>query len=421
MLALFRPATRFPKPLDHYERIVHDKAQAVFLDPKRSRTRPDRATYESSRTYRATIGEPKRGLSTASSLNVQYRVGRIASYLSGRWLDYGCAEGGYCAALLDRGVSSIVGVDVEEDRIALANARFNPNATFEVFDGFSQARLRRSELRRRICVNEVFEHVADEQKVLQEVFRVLRTGGHLVLISPNLAGSQSTGIPSGSARGASAPRPSFPGFQNGGHEQGWQPGTTGPTSSSAMCATLGSPSRKRGSSGRCLSVARVASAASEPHAHPATHNNAETRFRVCVGSDSQRWSSASSQSYVEGAPVAGPWGQTARTCPVCLRITPAGVAHKSVSRQRTMGDMELAQPMPVIQIAQRLSPTNRPKAGSVIVGHLCRGSSRRECDPVGPKTKFAIVASTRHSPVPARQGGAKASPTAPRPRCRHPR
>jgi 2-polyprenyl-3-methyl-5-hydroxy-6-metoxy-1,4-benzoquinol methylase len=132
---------------------------------------------------RVPIGEPKRGLSTASPLNVQYRVGRIASYLSGRWLDYGCAEGGYSAALLERGASSIVGVDVEEDRIATANTRLISDATFEVFDGstldfdddsFDGA-----------FMNEVFEHVVDEQKTLQEIFRVLHSGGHLVLISPN--------------------------------------------------------------------------------------------------------------------------------------------------------------------------------------------------------------------------------------------
>ena len=39
------------------------------------------------------------GGNTATTLNVSYRVGRIAPYLSGRWLDYGCAEGGYSEAL----------------------------------------------------------------------------------------------------------------------------------------------------------------------------------------------------------------------------------------------------------------------------------------------------------------------------------
>lgn len=33
------------------------------------------------------VEEPDRGHSTATPLNVSYRVGRIAPYLSGRWLD----------------------------------------------------------------------------------------------------------------------------------------------------------------------------------------------------------------------------------------------------------------------------------------------------------------------------------------------
>ena len=129
------------------------------------------------------IDEPERGLSTATTLNVHYRVGRIASYLSGRWLDYGCADGGYCAAILKEGASSIVGIDVEEERIAIAKTRDIPNARFEVFDGLEISF--DDESFDGIFMNEVFEHVVDEQKTLQEVFRLLRTGGHLVLISPN--------------------------------------------------------------------------------------------------------------------------------------------------------------------------------------------------------------------------------------------
>jgi ubiquinone/menaquinone biosynthesis C-methylase UbiE len=124
-----------------------------------------------------------RGTNTATPQNVAYRVGKIAPYLSGRWLDYGCAEGGYAAALLNHGASSVVGVDVEESRIVKANARGIPNATFQVFNGY--------ELESKdnsfdgAFVNEVLEHVADEQASLRDIYRVLRPSGHLVLISPN--------------------------------------------------------------------------------------------------------------------------------------------------------------------------------------------------------------------------------------------
>lgn len=79
--------------------------------------------------------QPILGTNTATPLNLSYRVGRIAPYLSGRWLDYGCAEGGYTEALLSHGVSTAAGVDVVEARIKEAVSRGLPNATFHLFDG----------------------------------------------------------------------------------------------------------------------------------------------------------------------------------------------------------------------------------------------------------------------------------------------
>jgi SAM-dependent methyltransferase len=126
---------------------------------------------------------PILGTNTATPQNLAYRVGKIAPYLSGRWLDYGCAEGGYAEALLSNGASSVVGVDVDEGRISQAIARGIPNATFQVFNGY--------ELESKdnsfdgAFVNEVLEYVADEQASLRDIYRVLRPSGRLVLISPN--------------------------------------------------------------------------------------------------------------------------------------------------------------------------------------------------------------------------------------------
>lgn len=123
------------------------------------------------------------GGNTATPLNLAYRLGRIAPYVSGRWLDYGCADGWYTEALLSHGASQVVGVDVEERRIKEAVSRGTPNAAFHSYNGsdldfpddsFDGA-----------FVNEVLEHVPDEQASLREILRVLRPAGTLVLISPN--------------------------------------------------------------------------------------------------------------------------------------------------------------------------------------------------------------------------------------------
>ena len=129
------------------------------------------------------VGQPRPGQSTATPANVAYRVGRIAPYLSGRWLDFGCAEGGYAAALLRNGASTVVGVDVAEGRIKGAIERKIPNACFQVFNGaqldFADGSFDGA------FVNEVLEHVVDEQESLKEIHRVLRAGGHLIVMSPN--------------------------------------------------------------------------------------------------------------------------------------------------------------------------------------------------------------------------------------------
>lgn len=130
-----------------------------------------------------TLARLESGASTASPLNVSYRIGRIAGLLSGRWLDLGCADGGYTAELLRQGATEVIGVDVEEERIAGAAARNLSHASFLVapsehlpfpdahFDG--------------VFMNEVYEHVADEKATMCEIARVLTEGGRLVLISPN--------------------------------------------------------------------------------------------------------------------------------------------------------------------------------------------------------------------------------------------
>ena len=78
---------------------------------------------------------PEPGNSTARPRNVTYRIGRIADMVEGRWLDLGCADGGYAAELLRQGATEVIGVDAEQERVAQATARNLPHASFQVASG----------------------------------------------------------------------------------------------------------------------------------------------------------------------------------------------------------------------------------------------------------------------------------------------
>jgi SAM-dependent methyltransferase len=122
------------------------------------------------------------GSSTASPFNTEYRLARISKYVKGGdWLDYGCADGGYTAGLLALGAESVTGIDTEADRIAEARER-HPEITFYSYD---DGHVFPDNSFDGVFMNEVFEHVNDEAETLREVYRMLRPGGVLVLISPN--------------------------------------------------------------------------------------------------------------------------------------------------------------------------------------------------------------------------------------------
>ena len=123
------------------------------------------------------------GSSTAFPFNVQYRINRVEEYIDGGdWLDYGCADGGYTHALLNSGAKTVTGIDIDADRVDAAR-KAHSDISFYTFPGkqtpFSEDSFD------GVFMNEVFEHVIDEKGTLEEVRRLLRPKGHLILISPN--------------------------------------------------------------------------------------------------------------------------------------------------------------------------------------------------------------------------------------------
>lgn len=129
---------------------------------------------------------PGPGHHTAYGGVLDYRLGKLQDrgLLQEDWLDLGCADGYYSVGLAERGARTVVGVEVEENLVERARSLPHPDNVSYVhatedrlpfddnsFDG--------------VLLNEVLEHVEDDEATLREVRRVLRPGGHLALFSPN--------------------------------------------------------------------------------------------------------------------------------------------------------------------------------------------------------------------------------------------
>jgi SAM-dependent methyltransferase len=99
-----------------------------------------------------------------------------------RALDLGCGAGSFTAILATAG-ASVVGVEVAEAALARARAE-HPELDFRLapFDGplpFDEAEFD------LVWASEVLEHVADTERWLREVARVLAPGGRLLVTTPN--------------------------------------------------------------------------------------------------------------------------------------------------------------------------------------------------------------------------------------------
>lgn len=129
------------------------------------------------------------GKSTAGQLNTRYRLDKLTErhLISGKlWLDCGCAQGGYSISLAERGARTVTGIDIELDRLigALSREEVRSKKT-----SFCQSLAERIPFPDStfdgVLINEVLEHVINELDTLEEIYRVLRPGGVIALISPN--------------------------------------------------------------------------------------------------------------------------------------------------------------------------------------------------------------------------------------------
>ncbi len=109
-----------------------------------------------------------------------------ARYIHGLVLDLACGPGYGSKLLWQEGHTQVIGVDLSTEIVRYAVASY-PGPSFVIADGeklpffagtFSSA----------VCL-ETLEHVSRPEVLLQELHRVLRPGGRLVLSTPNYIGN----------------------------------------------------------------------------------------------------------------------------------------------------------------------------------------------------------------------------------------
>ena len=98
-------------------------------------------------------------------------------------LDLGCGTG-YGAAILAESARQVLGLDISKESVAFARGKYvAPNVEFFVSD-CNHLAVRSGSIDTVVCM-EVIEHLPDQETLMEEVCRVLRPEGILVISTPN--------------------------------------------------------------------------------------------------------------------------------------------------------------------------------------------------------------------------------------------
>lgn len=136
-------------------------------------------------------GSPRRfalGTSTEGGGQSVHRVRKLAALgiVHGPWVDFGCASGHYTVALREAGADSVVGVDIVEERVREARRRWGDIDRVEFLCAdIERAPFPDASFGGGGSLNEVLEHVANQENALSEMRRILAVGGYLAVFSPN--------------------------------------------------------------------------------------------------------------------------------------------------------------------------------------------------------------------------------------------
>ena len=107
-------------------------------------------------------------------------MARWAELRDARVLVAGCGVGMYAGQIRQRYTAQVEAFDIEYERVRLARAGI-PNALVSAGEALPYAGNRFDV----VLSHEVIEHVADDRRSLQEMLRVARVGGRVLLFCPN--------------------------------------------------------------------------------------------------------------------------------------------------------------------------------------------------------------------------------------------
>jgi 2-polyprenyl-3-methyl-5-hydroxy-6-metoxy-1,4-benzoquinol methylase len=123
----------------------------------------------------------------------------LPNVTSGKFLDVGCGSGGALASMKKRGWE-VFGIDFDEEAISVARTRNLACSTGGLLDQKFP-----SESFDAILLSHVIEHLSNPAEIIAECYRILKSEGRLIMITPN-AGSWSRKLFKENWRGLEVPR-----------------------------------------------------------------------------------------------------------------------------------------------------------------------------------------------------------------------
>jgi ubiquinone/menaquinone biosynthesis C-methylase UbiE len=124
------------------------------------------------------------GISINTSQNTHETVfGMVSSTAAMRVVDIPCGSGAFIQRLKDNGYRNVLGVDICDDLSIEHDG-------FVVGDMTAQLPLEDSSVDTLVCIDGI-EHIDRQQDFIAEAFRVLRSGGELIISTPNISALRS--------------------------------------------------------------------------------------------------------------------------------------------------------------------------------------------------------------------------------------